>query len=244
MKIAVVIPACEYPQFITEALDSVLNQTRSADFIIVVIDGKNIGEYEHILEDYSPRSLQCCILKIVLPTNMGVSAARNWGIDAAILQGMDAIYLLDEDDLLTPYAIERMEHAAMLVPAAGIYYPDRSTFGLHVSYDQAPEFDPQLLQKGPYIISSVLLRREAWESVKDANGQGFDETLHELGLRWEDYLFFLEALRCGVRFCHVGGMAMTRVRIHNNLGSEIANATVDRWRKYAEEKLYGKEKAS
>ena len=96
---------------------------------------------------------------------------------------MDAVYLLDEDDKLTPYAVERMEHAAELVPEAGIYYPDRSTFGLYVSYDQAIEFNPKILKERPYIISSVLMRQEAFLAVKRANGQGFDG--EKLCGRWQ-----------------------------------------------------------
>ena len=239
MKIAVVIPACEYPALLPQALDSVLQQSRQADDIIVVVDGKSIEEYIDVLR---PFEKMCS--PVIFAKNVGVSAARNAGISKAIKEGNDAVYLLDEDDTLTSYAIERMERAAEWMPECEIFYSDRCTTGTHVSYEQTPEFDMQLLYKKPYIISSVLMRAQAWEAVKAMNGQGFDEVLHEKGLRWEDYLFFLEAYHCGVKFCHVGGMAMTLVRLHNNLGSNIANATIEEWKLYANEKmrtLYGEE---
>lgn len=241
MKIAVVIPACEYPQLLPNALLSVEKQTRKADNIFVTIDGKSMQEYFSVLMPYGDH-----VHPIVFQENRGVSAARNRGIELAALQKHDAVYLLDEDDKMSPYAIQRMEVAAKLLPEYGIFYPDRATFGSHISYDQAPEFNPQTLQNGNYIISSVLMRISAWQAVRDRNGQGFDESLHKLGLRWEDYLFFIEAFLCGVKFCHVGGMAMTQVRVGQNLGTNIANATVDRWREYVDEKLktiYGKKEA-
>jgi glycosyltransferase involved in cell wall biosynthesis len=232
MKIATVISACEYPDLVTQAVDSALRQTRPSDGVFVVVDGKSVQEYRMNLYPYGWQ-----VQSIVFPENRGVSAVRNKGCEVAQKRGYDAVYLLDEDDLLTPYAVERMERAAELCPDYGIFYPDRATFGAHISYDQAPEFNPKTLQNGNYIISSVLMRLSAWEAVKAHNGQGFDESLHHLGLRWEDYLFFIEAFLCGVKLCHVGGMAMTQVRVGRNLGSAIANATTERWQAYTKEKL-------
>ena len=88
------------------------------------------------------------------------------------------------------------------------------------------------------------MKPKVWEAVRKANGTGFDEELVKQGMRWEDYLFWLEAAALGFKFAPVGTGGLVRVRRHGGSGSEIANSTIPQWRAYVGEKmqrLYGVE---
>src|SRR3546814_10759216 len=63
--------------------------------------------------------------------NGGLSAARNTGIDFALKTwpSVQAIYLLDADNRLFPYALQRAWDALMADPLAGWAYPDVDMFG-------------------------------------------------------------------------------------------------------------------
>ncbi len=75
------------------AIDSVLNQTRTAAEVIIVDDGSTDGTAEQLHAKYTDR------VSLHVQTNAGVSAARNTGITKS--QG-DWIALLDSDDEWLP----------------------------------------------------------------------------------------------------------------------------------------------
>ena len=149
--------------------------------------------------------------------------------------GCDWVIPLDEDDLLHPSYIERMQQAHRVLPDRGILYPDYTWFGSRVGYGTHREYNLKSLVQGPYIISTSLISVEAWEEVRQYNGMGFDEALVRRGLRWEDYLFFLTAGGLGIKMSRVG-QALVRVRAGGE-GSVIANGTIPEWTEYANQAL-------
>ncbi len=92
MRISVIIPAYNAAAYIERALQSVLNQSRPADEIIVINDGSTDATSE-ILKRYKGKT------RIIEQVNAGVSAARNTGIRAA---SGDWIAFLDADDEWLP----------------------------------------------------------------------------------------------------------------------------------------------
>jgi glycosyltransferase involved in cell wall biosynthesis len=92
MRISVIIPAYNAAAYIERALQSVLNQTRAAEEIIVINDGSTDATSE-ILKQYKGK------IRIIEQVNAGVSAARNTGIRAA---SGDWIAFLDADDEWLP----------------------------------------------------------------------------------------------------------------------------------------------
>ncbi|MBM4104451.1 MAG: glycosyltransferase family 2 protein [Planctomycetes bacterium] len=96
MRISVIIPAYNAAAYIERALRSVLNQTRSADEIIVINDGSTDTTSE-ILKQYKGK------IRIIEQANAGVSAARNTGIRAAT---GDWIAFLDADDEWLPEKLQ------------------------------------------------------------------------------------------------------------------------------------------
>ena len=97
MTVTVVIPVYNRAHLITRALDSVINQTRPADEIILVDDGSSDGTPELVMNKYPQVS-------VITQTQNGVSHARNTGIRRA--KG-DWIAFLDSDDAWLPVKLER-----------------------------------------------------------------------------------------------------------------------------------------
>jgi glycosyltransferase involved in cell wall biosynthesis len=102
VKVSVVIPTYNCVQFVTEAIDSVLNQTFK-DFEILVVDDGSKDETREVLTEKYGTSIQ-----YLYKENGGVSSARNFGIEKA--KGK-YIAFLDADDVWMPEKLEKQASA-------------------------------------------------------------------------------------------------------------------------------------
>lgn len=118
MNISVVIPTYQQGSTLAETIQSVLNQSRKPDEIIVVIDGSKDGSLS-IAESYP--------IKVIEQVNKGLSSARNTGIMNATSEW---ILFLDSDDVLKPNCLERMEQVIQGNPEADIIAPSFKEFGI------------------------------------------------------------------------------------------------------------------
>jgi glycosyltransferase involved in cell wall biosynthesis len=87
MKISVIIPTYNRASFLEKTIESVLNQTKEVDELIVIDDGSSDNTQE-IVKKYN--------IKYIYQENNGVSSARNCGIKNA---KNDWICFLDSDDI-------------------------------------------------------------------------------------------------------------------------------------------------
>ncbi len=94
--VSVVIPTYNYGQFVTEAVESALDQTYANREVIVVDDGSKDDTRERL----APYIGQ---IRYIYQDNQGLSAARNTGIRAA--KG-ELIAFLDSDDIWHPSKLE------------------------------------------------------------------------------------------------------------------------------------------
>lgn len=94
MNISVVIPTFNRSQTIVRAIDSVLNQTHRDFELIIVDDGSTDHTFELVESHYKDSRL-----KLIRQRNLGVSAARNLGIESC---SHDWIAFLDSDDQWLP----------------------------------------------------------------------------------------------------------------------------------------------
>lgn len=91
--VSVIITSYNYAQYIERAIRSALDQSISkSDFEIIVVNDASTDATSQILENYSD------VVRVFnLPENVGLSAARNFGIRKA--RGQNIVFL-DADDYL------------------------------------------------------------------------------------------------------------------------------------------------
>src|SRR4029450_3547771 len=171
-RVSVVIPTCDRPLFLERALQSVCEQERLPEEIIVVDDGAPYAALEtrNAVEKFRRRAL-----RLVSNTcSKGASGARNSG--AALASGTVLAFLDDDDEWLPAYLstpIRRFESEALDVMCTDLLY----------RYDDASERPgmnaPDALvvnafpTRNPGLIGSNLIIRPA---LYRALG-GFDESL-------------------------------------------------------------------
>ena len=117
MTISVIIPSFGQAQYLSEAIESVLDQTFKPHEIIVIDDGSTDGSLA-IAKSYEPK------IKVISQVNKGLASARNTGIMNAT---GDYILPLDADDMLYPNCIERITkeieetHADIIPPSFKVF---------------------------------------------------------------------------------------------------------------------------
>lgn len=103
MQISVIIPVYNVEKYLSECLNSVLNQTIPFDEIILINDGSTDGSRK-ICYDFQLRNPQ---IQIIDQENAGPSVARNIGMDFAT---GDYLLFLDADDMLSPVMCETIKN--------------------------------------------------------------------------------------------------------------------------------------
>jgi glycosyltransferase involved in cell wall biosynthesis len=161
--VSVVIPTYNYGRYVTEAVDSVLAQTRPAGEVIVVDDGSTDDTRER-LRPYLNR------IRYVYQENRGLPVARNTGIRAA--RG-DLIALLDSDDLWHPRKLELQVPFLIRSPEVGLVAVEAARDLTAGWPEVAGPFPPparrvtlrDLLIRSRFGPSSVLVRKSCFDAV-------------------------------------------------------------------------------
>jgi glycosyltransferase involved in cell wall biosynthesis len=187
-RISIVIPVFNGKDFIFDAVNSVLNQSRPADEIIVVDDGSTDGTSE-IVAGFGTS------VSVVRLPNQGVGAARNAGIQAA--RG-DWVALLDADDVWHPQKLTVFEKAFTDYPEAVLFFSDArvidsggQSLRLLSGDPKGPARWDRLLLRNWVITSSAVVKRPA------AMAAGLFRTDFQCRAGVEDWDFFLRLMREG-----------------------------------------------
>lgn len=93
MSIAVVIPIYNVEKYLEDCVNSVLEQTKKADEIILIDDGST-DKSSNICDEYAKKYSQ---IKVIHKNNNGLGEARNTGIDYCT---QEFITFIDSDDFL------------------------------------------------------------------------------------------------------------------------------------------------
>lgn len=181
--VSVIIPTYNRANIVTDAIESVLNQTYKNIEIIVVDDG-SIDNTKEILRHYENR------IKYIYKLNAGASSARNAGVREA--KG-EYIAFLDSDDLWHPerlaeirnYLENNQEYSAVITDVENIEGTTGKTIG-YILYEKNWPYSENVL---PYVIkyliggfSNLTIKREAVLELGE-----FDEKLKTA----EDIDYFL-----------------------------------------------------
>ncbi|WP_162560665.1 glycosyltransferase family 2 protein [Methylobacterium durans] len=190
--IAVVIPVYRQPHFLIESVASALRQSLSMGHRIVIVDdGCPLPETRALGLAFA---LADPHVHVIRTPNRGLSAARNAGIDYALScwPGIEALYMLDADNRLTPRSLEIGLSALTRHPEADWVYPQLSKFGMgwagHVDVPVSPL---HTLLAGSFMEASSVIRARVF-----AAGLRYDKTMRA---GYEDWEFWIQAYASGFR---------------------------------------------
>ncbi len=233
MLISIVIPAFNRPELLLEAARSIAAQTSSNFEVVVVDNGSTPPISAEMLESVLGDRVRLCRYE----SPLGVPRAKNTGVRAA--RG-EVILLLDDDDLLTPNAVETLSTAFADHPELDCIFLGVRPFGAYadgpaknrlVALDKVISRTMPRLADGLYLfgddIFAALLdtvpidfqrpaaRRSAWNIIG-----GFDENCLFSESAW------------AVRAASIATIALTREsltewRIHGNNFGWPANMTLE-----------------
>lgn len=187
-RITVLMPTCNRPQFLPDAVASVLDQRLGNLELIVVDDGSDPPARETLAQVCDPR------LTIVRQPNAGIAAALRTGLARA--RG-EYIARNDDDDLWLPHMLETLVPELDRHPEAVVAYgrsreigrdgdPRPGIRGFAQPFPDAPTLS---LLRADYTSSiATLIRREA---LLEAGG-------YDPAIRWnDDYDLVLRLSRLG-----------------------------------------------
>lgn len=170
MKVSVIIPTYNRAHFVSEAIDSVLNQTFN-DFELMVVDNYSADNTEAVVSSYNDKRIRY----FKNQNNGFVSINRNYGIEKS--QG-EYIAFLDDDDLWLPEKLEKQVELLDSNKALGLIYSDcyvieadgvpEVTYLAHRKPVRGHAFN-ELFQSNPIPMLTVIIRREVLDKVGGFN---------------------------------------------------------------------------
>jgi GT2 family glycosyltransferase len=218
VSVTVVIPHLDRAQLLSNLLQSLQNQTRRPDFIVVVDNGSKDGS-QQIARNFGATVIQA-------PSNLGFAVAVNWGLTAT---NPDFVAVINNDVALDPAWLDRLLSDASLNATAGFFtgkilsaeHPDRLdgafdfvTRGLlpwraGQNRDAGLFSDSRSIQMASF--TAILIRTNTLERI------GLLDPLFESYL--EDVDFGLRCARAGITGRYVAAAVCTH----------IGSATWGRW---------------
>jgi glycosyltransferase involved in cell wall biosynthesis/GT2 family glycosyltransferase len=175
--VTVIVPVFNYADYVTEALQSVADQTLKRIDLVVVDDASPDDSGVMVLDWVRANEQRFNRIRVIRHrANAGLGFARNSGFAAA---ETPFVLPLDADNRLRPAACESLlerigDHAAFAYPAIQQFGNSDAVIGT------AP-YSTLRLQPGNYIDAMALVRKSAW-----AAAGGYDHVQYG----WEDFDFW------------------------------------------------------
>lgn len=190
-EIAVIVPLYGQAHFVTETVSSVLAQTQRSVATVIVNDGCPDPD-SHAVGQSLALAFPDHVVYFRRP-NGGLSAARNTGIRFAKARfpRLEALFLLDSDNVIEPDVIERLKARLDADPTLDWVAPHLRLFGeIDRRWRLNAEFSRfrQLFEN--QADASALFRPHVFD------GAGYDE---QMRLGYEDWEFYLDRLLAGRR---------------------------------------------
>lgn len=186
MKVSVIIPVFNQQDFLKESVSSVLSNSYSDLEIIIVNDGSSDDSLQvaHQFQVFDKRII------VIDQSNMGLSGARNTGIENA---SGDIIHFLDCDDLVLAdcydSVVKEIQNTDILVSSYS-YLKDGKLIHTH-------HFTNQYLKADTFLVNNIappisfFLKKESVQNVGI-----FDTSLKSC----EDWDYWQRAFKLGLKF--------------------------------------------
>ena len=211
-KVSILIPSYNAARYLSQAVDSALNQTFQ-DFEIIIIDDGSTDNTREIVERYLKQEPDK--IRYIYQDNQGLACARNTGIKAA--KG-DYLALLDADDIWCPDRLEKGIEAIESDPGIGLVHANSTRVDENgrtlftpvrdLRYLAGPMFENIFLRKADIACPTVLFRKACCDEVGL-----FDPHLTRLGC--EDRELWLRIVR-KFKIVHIDqALALYRVRLNS-----------------------------
>lgn len=193
ISISAVMPVYNGEEFVAEALNTILSQTRPPDEVVVIDDGSTDGTPE-VLAGFGKD------IRVVRQPNQGVWGAMNTCFREA---ACEYVAKCDGDDLWAPEKLQIQAAGAIAHPEVDVAFAEARVFGAYAGRWGMPEecasvgppdpdrFGGVMFAGNPICPSTTFVRRELFDRLG-----GFRDT------RCEDYDFWMRALRLGARFSY------------------------------------------
>ncbi len=211
--VSVVIPCYNNEQFVGAAIESMLDQTRTPNEIIVCDDASTDNSWQ-VITDLAQK--HPVIKPIQNETNQGIPKTRN-NLIAHLDEGSDYMVILDADDVADKQRIEKQLAFFKSDKNLGLVGSDISIInelgvvvGTRVYPHAHNEIVDSILHFNPFAQSSVMTPTRTLSKVGD-----YDEKL----ARVQDYDLWIRIVRQGYQVANIG-QSLTSFRRHKGQGKE------------------------
>lgn len=177
-RVSIIMPCYNDGIFISESINSVLNQTYKNIELIIINDGSTEEYTNKIL---SENKWEKTI--IIHSCNLGPSAARNLAIEKCT---GEYILPLDADDLISPTYIEKAVNIMKKNKKIGIVYCKADLFGERTGIWDLPDYSLKKMLVNNIVFVTAIFRKDDWKKVG-----GFNTNM-KYGM--EDYDFWISIL--------------------------------------------------
>lgn len=220
------IPTFNRSVFLKEAIESLLRQTLPPNEIFVIDDGST-DDTDQVVAAFAPR------VTYIRKANGGKSSALNTGLQHS---SHELVYILDDDDIASDDAIERLAEVLRNHPECGFAYGEYDAFTVSDSGEistsprltetaDADELSIALMHNNRIRQQCMLVRKSCYDQVGPFN---------EAFIRSQDYEMLLRLARNfkGKRLDHV----VCHLRQHTGIrgSASMPIAAADSYKKWQE----------
>lgn len=161
--VSVVMPVYNCPEYITEAIESILRQSFE-DFEFIIIDDGSTDRTPEIIRTFTDHRI-----RFFQQENQGLAATLNRGID---LSNGQYIARQDQDDVSLPERLARQTEylnthsdCGMVGTWAEIWVGEEKSERVHRHPCDNMTLQYELLLNNPFVHSSVMLRKSVFDKI-------------------------------------------------------------------------------